>query len=124
MTASFPAAFDPADLGKVPLSDKLKALIFAKPRLLFWLLREFWPIFTWGNFALISRYADVKEAFGRQDVFGVPFGERMELLNGGPNFLLGMQDGPDYRRQREIAMRVFKITDIATIVRPAAKRLA
>jgi cytochrome P450 len=54
----------------------------------------------------------------------VPFGRKMRKLNGGPNFLLGMQDGPDYQRQRQFAMQVFKLEDIPNVIGPLSASLA
>jgi cytochrome P450 len=113
--------FDLADLNKVGWVAKLTQPLFDNPQWWLGILRRLWPVLTYKNFALITRYADVKDALTRQEIFAVPFGPRMEELNGGPHFLLGLQDGPEYRRQRAIAMQVFKLTDIAARVRPIAR---
>src|SRR5271166_5307969 len=109
--------FNAADLNSVGFGAKLLQPILDNPQWLMGLARRFWPVPKFGNLAIITRYDDVRNALARQDVFEVPFGEKMIELNGGetcPNFLLGMQDGPDYQRQRKFVMRVFKIEDLPT----------
>jgi cytochrome P450 len=83
-------------------------------------LRRFMPILTVGNWAFISRYDHVTEVLGRQDAFAVPFGPKIEILNDGPNFLLGMADSPEYQALHKIVAVVFPVTDNATLVGPIA----
>ena len=116
--------FNAADLNSVGLMAKPTQPLFDSPQWWLGLLRRFWPVLKFRNFALITRYDDVRDALARQQVFTVPFGPKMEELNGGPNFLLGMQDGPDYQRQRAFAMRVFKLDDIETRIRPLSAELS
>jgi cytochrome P450 len=82
------------------------------------------PILTLGKFMLVFRYDEVREVLGRHADFEVPFGEKMENLNGGPNFLLGMKTHSDedrrvYERCQQLVMAAFsradlpKITDMA-----------
>ena len=116
--------FNAADLNSGGLLAKLIQPLFDDPQWWLGLLRRFWPDPTFRNLALITRYDDVRDALARQEVFTVPFGPKMEELNGGPNFLLGMQDSPEYQRQRAFAMRVFKLDDIGTIIRPLSAQLS
>lgn len=116
--------FNAADLNSVGLLAKLTQPLFDNPQWWLGFLRRFWPVPKFRNCALLTRYDDVRDALARQQVFTVSFGPKMEELNGGPNFLLGMQDGLDYRRQRSLAMRVFKLEDIATRIRPLSAELS
>jgi cytochrome P450 len=116
--------FNVADLNSVGLLAKLTQPLFDNPQWWLGLFRRFYPVPKLRNLALITRYDDVRDALTQQQVFTVPFGPKMEELNGGPNFLLGMQDGPDYQRQRSFAMRVFKLDDIATRIRPLSAELS
>jgi cytochrome P450 len=116
--------FNPDDLNSVGLWEKLTQPLIDNPQWWLGLCRRFWPVPKFRNCALLTRYDDVRDALARQQVFAVSFGPKMEELNGGPNFLLGMQDGPDYRRQRSWAMRVFRLDDIATRIRPLSAELA
>ena len=60
------------------------------------------PEFALPGLAFITSYDDVLEVLSRSDVFSVsPYGEAMTRINRGPSFLLGMDDGPEYRRQLE-----------------------
>src|ERR1700722_10511989 len=47
---------------------------------------------------VVSRREDVREVLERSDVFDVVYGPRMEMITGGANFFLGMQDVPHYTR--------------------------
>jgi cytochrome P450 len=116
--------FRVADLNSVGWLAKLTQPLFDNPQWWLGLFRRFWPIPKFGNSALLTRYDDVRDALAQQQVFAVPFGPKMRELNGGPNFLLGMQDGPDYQRQRAFAMRVFKLDDIETRIRPLSAKLS
>jgi len=126
MSEALPAAppFNAADLNSVGWSAKLFQPFLENPQWLLAFFRWVWPVPTFRNWALITRYDDVRDALAQQQVFTVPFGPKMEELNGGPNFMLGMQDGPDYRRQRGFVMRVFKLDDIATTIRPLSAELS
>ena len=37
-------------------------------------------------------------------------------LNGGPNFLLGMEDGELYRRYQKLVMRAFRLEEAQSVV--------
>ena len=89
-------------------------------------LRRFWPIvrvpFT--RWAMVTRFEHVQEVLGRDQVFQVPFARRMMELMPGPKFVLAMQDGPDYRRQRLQLMQAFKLEDVAAMIAPRSADLA
>ena len=53
-----------------------------------------------------------------------PFGDKVKELNGGPNFVLGMEESPEYRAIQKQVMRAFRREDIAEIVAPMAAALA
>ena len=90
----------------------------------FRVLRRFCPILKFGKWAVLTRYDDVQDALVKQDVFTVPFGPKMKALNGGPNFLLGMQDGVDYQCQRKFVMQTFQLEDIPSTIVPLTVRLS
>lgn len=91
-----------------------------------WLFRlaRFLPIVTFGDWVLVFRYDEVREVLGRHHDFEVPFGEKMEDLNRGPNFLLGMPEGPQYWRCQQLVMEAFSRADVPEIVAPMAARYA
>jgi cytochrome P450 len=105
---------------------RLKAKLLAEPEWFFALLRRFAPIAKPPGMPqiLVSRYADVLEVLERDDVFGIPFGFKVEGLIGGSNFILGMDDGPDYRRLRDITMATYRREDIKDVVAALAAREA
>ena len=75
------------------------------------------PDFALPGLAFVTSYDDVQEVLSRGDVFSVaPYGEVMTRINRGPAFLLGMDDGPEYRRQLERLGSAFHHAD-ATRVR-------
>ncbi len=51
-----------------------------------------------------------------------PYGEAMTRINRGPSFLLGMDDGPEYRRQLERLGSAFRREDEARVRERAAIR--
>jgi cytochrome P450 len=75
---------------------------------------------------VVSRRQDVRDVLERDDVFEVVYAPRMEMLTGGANFFLGMQDIPDYTRDVSNMRMVVRRDDLPTIVRPivAARAVA
>jgi len=74
--------------------------------------------------AIVTRYLDVVEVLDRNADFEVVYEPKMRAITGGDNFFLGMQDTAIYERDvsnMHLAMRRY---DVATIVEPAAQRLA
>lgn len=90
--------FDPRDLQTPGLQADLVRWLFANPQWWLAILRNVCPIARFKGWALITRFDDVQEVLGLDDVFPVPFGKKVELLDDGPNFLLGMRDSEEYRR--------------------------
>ncbi len=75
---------------------------------------------------IVSRRQDVREVLERSDVFDVVYAPRMEMITGGADFFLGMQDIPDYARDVSNMRVVVRRDDLPTIVQPivAAKAAA
>ena len=67
---------------------------------------------------IVSRRQDVREVLERNDVFDVVYGPRMEMITGGADFCLGMQDVPDYTRDVSNMRVVVRRADLPTIVEP------
>jgi cytochrome P450 len=109
-----------------PLLAKLKARILDDLRWFYALARRFFPIASLPllNVILVSRYDDVQEVLERTECFEVPYSDKLKLLNGGENFLLGMHDGPEYRTMREAVMTCFAPADIPTTIAQASRRLS
>ncbi|MBA3666618.1 MAG: cytochrome P450 [Sphingomonas sp.] len=114
--------FQPARVAakKPGIGSAVISYLLDHPYAIYAFARRFWPIVVIRGWAFISRYEDVIEVLKRQDVFAVPFGPKIELLNGGPNFLLGMADGADYRALHELVANTFPTSDNRAIVGPIA----
>jgi len=67
---------------------------------------------------IVSRRQDVREVLERSDVFDVVYAPRMEMITGGADFFLGMQDIPDYTRDVSNMRVVVRRDDLPTIVQP------
>lgn len=81
-------------------------------------LRRFAPIFVPPGPlpVIISRYADVVEVAGLNDIFGTqPYGETNRIVNGGANFLLGMENTPQYEFEKSALKLAFRRTDLDRI---------
>jgi cytochrome P450 len=122
--------FDMNDLKSGGPFDKVGEWLFDYPRCQCWMgfLRLFWPIpairplLKW---AVATRFDDVQEVLTQDQIFQVPFGKRIIELNaGGPNFVLGMQDGEEYRTNLRQIMEAFRIEDVSTLVAPMATAFA
>ena len=140
--ASDPVPAPRASAGTPPLEFDMKDLKSWNPvvKVLEWLadypqcqwlmdlFRLFWPIpacrrlFKW---AAATRFDDVQEVLTQDQIFQVPFGERaIELNAGGPNFILGMQDGAEYRHNLRQIMEAFRIEDVPRLVAPMTTNFA
>jgi Dyp-type peroxidase family len=113
--------FDPSSMrSKASIGASVKALILDDPRWWLAILRRFWPIASLGGYTIITRDADVREALERQDIFTTPYGPEMSELAGGSNFILGLQDGKDYRRMKSAVLSAFPPHEVEQRVRPIA----
>lgn len=82
---------------------------------LFGLLRRFRPILRLGPLVIVTRQADVREVFRRDDVFGTPHKAAFDVLTDGEPFLLGLPDTPDYRASLAAMHDVFRTDDLAML---------
>ncbi|WP_311031378.1 cytochrome P450 [Mesorhizobium koreense] len=116
--------FDIERLRAKGLRAKLTSRLLENPRWALGFLRRFFPILRLGKFVLVTRNDDVREILERQDVFQTPYGLEMTEIAGGTNFILGMQDGPDYRRMKSHVLSAFPVDEVEGMVRPLAARHA
>ena len=116
--------FDPTLLESDGLIARVVERVVRNPYRIFAFLRRYMPILTLGNWAVITRYDDVAEALQNDKAVLVPFGDKIKALNAGPNFVLGMADGPAYRGLHAETVRVFPRKDNETIVGPLAYKEA
>lgn len=97
----------------------------SRPEALFDELREHAPTLVLGHLALVTRLADVHDVLDRNDVFSVkPYGAAMMRINRGPNFLLGMDEGPEYRQDLARLGRALGRDDHERIAAIVASRTA
>lgn len=92
--------------------------IFGKPEELFAELRAKRPIFVMPGPAptIVSRFRDVLEVAGVNSVFGVkPYALTNGVIFGGQNFLLGMEDGPQYEFEVSALRVAIRRTDLDTV---------
>jgi cytochrome P450 len=78
--------------------DACAVLRLARPRLT--LDRNLVRAYAAEGTLMLTRAEDVAEVIRREADFEVVYGPRMRALTGGRDFFLGLQDGPDYRRDR------------------------
>ncbi len=119
--------FNPEDLRPVPgLKSTIASWVIRNLPTILRIMRRVWPIarvpFT--GLTFVTRYDDVQEVLAKDEAFPVPFGKKVQELNDGPNFVLGMPAGPEYWLYQRQVMQTFRRDDIATIVTPMAERLA
>ena len=96
----------------------LQQWMFAHPADLFAELRANRPIFVMPGPApaVISRYRDVVEVADVGSVFGVkPYAATNGVIFGGANFLLGMDDSPQYEFEVSALRLVIRRTDLDLI---------
>ncbi len=106
------------------LVSALQASALAHPRPLFALLRTLQPILVVRKLALVTLYDDVQEVLARDEVFDVPYAEKMELITSGENFFLGMRNTPRYTRDASNMRIVVRRDDVASLLAPLVQRTA
>ena len=70
---------------------------------------------------LLTRAADVAEVLAREADFSVVYEPRMRKITGGPNFFLGMQDGPEYQQNMQALRRLVRSDDLERLVLPRVR---
>ncbi|MVA98435.1 cytochrome P450 [Nitratireductor sp. CAU 1489] len=114
--------FDPERLRSSGLIARAVSAFLENPRPATRFFRRYWPILSLGKTVIVFKNADVREVLERQEDFETPFGPEMEEMAGGANFVLGMQDGGEYRRIKSALLSAFPPSEIETVVRPIAAR--
>ena len=89
------AALDGVQADVMSFLDRIKQHLTENPEPLFAVLRDIKPVLVVKNTALVTRFEDVQEVLSRDDVFQVTYKEKMEIVGGGGNFFLGMQNSQE-----------------------------
>ncbi len=79
--------------------------------------RRVWPVPGLGSFRAVTRHDDVREVFGTDAVFQVPYRPNLDVITGGEPFFLGMGDTPDYRAGVSAMRRVVRAEDLPALAR-------
>ncbi len=84
-------------------------------RRVLWGMRELRPVFRLGGRVFVLRHADVIDALERQDELSVSgvYARRMHQTSG--DFFLGMDDGPQYRREEALTRAAVHAGDLDRI---------
>jgi cytochrome P450 len=99
------------------------ALDYPQREYLMGFFRRFFPICRIG-WVLVFRDEDVREVLAHNCEFPVPWGDRMMQVTGSRNFVLGMEDGPEYQRNYQQLAKAFPREDVAKYVVPLAARVS
>jgi cytochrome P450 len=130
--AGGPPAHDPSlpsfdrEAMRSGLIESIFSRIFSS-RWLYSILRRslpIWKVPTLNGAVLVTRCDDVREILEQDRIFEVPYAGKIRRLNGGPNFILGMQDGEEYRKHSRQVMQAFTLEDVEKIVAPTALQSA
>ncbi|HEV7251599.1 MAG TPA: cytochrome P450 [Mesorhizobium sp.] len=117
-------AFDLYRLSSGGLVGRLLGSLHEDPRWLLALCRRFMPFLQFGRFLLVSRSLHVREVLERESDFETPYGPEMAEIAAGPTFILGLQDGPAYRRLKSLVLAAFPPDEVEAAVKPLAARHA
>jgi cytochrome P450 len=127
-----PEPGEPAMSGRKGIADRLMPRLGSWARrnmdILFMLARNVVPIlivrYEGRTFALVSRNDDVREVLSLPDVFQVPYAPKLRVIMGGGNIFLGMNDEPDFTRDKSTMRIVVPREEAMTRVKPEVERLA
>ena len=79
---------------------------------IFRLLRNVWPIPSYGKFAMVTRFDDVQEVMSRSEVFVNPYKEKLDVIMGGHPFFLAITETEEYTRDTTNMRMVVRREDI------------
>jgi cytochrome P450 len=85
----------------------------------FRVLRRVSPILRLGSTYVVTLHDDVREVFGTDTAFQVPYKPNLDVITGGEPFFLGMADTPQYHAGIEAMRRVVCASDLPTLAERA-----
>ena len=118
------AALDGVQADVMSFLDRIKQHLTENPEPLFAVLRDIKPVLVVKNTALVTRFEDVQGMLSRDDVFQVTYKEKIEIVGGGGNFFLGMQNSQEYERDESHMRTVVRRQDIAGQIAPFVAAMA
>jgi cytochrome P450 len=86
---------------------------------LFAVLRRCWPIAHAGSIYVVTRHDDVREVFGTDIAFQVPYKANLDVITGEEPFFLGMSDTPAYHASVNAMRKVICKDDLPELGRRA-----
>jgi cytochrome P450 len=99
--------------------DLRRARLREDPQEFFALLREVRPVFVRAGMAVVTRYPDVVEVLTHDSDFSVEgYAGPMNEITG--DFILGLDQGPEYERSVSLLRLAFRQPDVASIADLAA----
>jgi cytochrome P450 len=107
---------------KNTLFDKATQWVLNNLGMLFSILRWVKPNLVFKGQALITCFDDVQEVLSRNDVFHVPYAQKMGSITDGGNFFLGMQETPTYTRDVSNMRLAIRREDIPERITPYVKK--
>jgi cytochrome P450 len=116
---TFGSILRPAPPRNATLKGKVTAWGMNHLDFIFRILRNLWPIASFGKFALITRFDDVEEVMSLSEVFVNPYNEKLDVIMGGHPFFLGMTNSAEYTRDTTNMRMVVRRTDIESTLVPA-----
>jgi cytochrome P450 len=105
-------AVPPEEVARLQIA-MLQEWTVQKPEEMFADLRANEPVFVTPGPVVVTRYRDVIEVIDLHEIFSVkPYGIAMMRNNGGPNFILGMDDGPEFEHDLAVLKLAIKREDL------------
>jgi cytochrome P450 len=92
--------------------------------LIFCILRNVWPIPSFGKYAMVTRADDVREVMSLGEVFVNPYNEKLDVIMGGHPFFLGMTQTEAYTRDTTNMRMVMRREDIESRLKQATLDVA
>lgn len=112
----------PEEVAKAQV-ELLVQWVLERPAELFAELRAHRPILVTAGPVVVALYQDVMEVVDLDDVFGVePYGVAMMRNNGGPNFILGMDDSEEFDHDLSLLKLAIKRSDLDGVSAFVAER--
>lgn len=88
----------------------------------FRVLRRFQPILRLGTTYIVTLHDDVREVFGTDAAFQVPYNPNLDVITGGEPFFLGMADTPQYHAGIDAMRRVVRADDLPLLAKRAEEQ--